>query len=105
MTVVAYPTKLVVHWKRHKFDVYIGRPSIWGNPYKWLVQEACYTPARFQVRDREEALMRYETWVRGNIALMGQLHHLRGKVLGCWCAPLRCHGDVLVRLIEEIGTS
>jgi hypothetical protein len=23
------------------------------------------------------------------------LARLRGKALGCWCAPLACHGDVL----------
>jgi hypothetical protein len=22
---------------------------------------------------------------------------LRGKVLGCWCKPAECHGDVLAR--------
>ncbi len=25
---------------------------------------------------------------------------LRGKRLGCWCAPLPCHGDVLSRVAE-----
>ena len=26
------------------------------------------------------------------------LPELRGKILGCWCAPKVCHGDVLVEL-------
>lgn len=26
---------------------------------------------------------------------------LRGKVLGCWCAPKMCHGDVLAELAER----
>jgi hypothetical protein len=26
------------------------------------------------------------------------LHALRGKKLGCWCAPEACHGDVLKEL-------
>jgi len=29
---------------------------------------------------------------------MAALPELRGKVLGCWCAPKACHGDVLVSL-------
>jgi hypothetical protein len=29
---------------------------------------------------------------------MASLDELRGLVLGCWCAPRPCHGDVLVRL-------
>lgn len=30
----------------------------------------------------------------------GFLEPLRGKVLGCWCKPLPCHGDVIVELLE-----
>jgi len=33
---------------------------------------------------------------------MSQLHTLKGMKLGCFCAPMSCHGDVLVKLIEEI---
>lgn len=28
------------------------------------------------------------------------VERLRGKVLGCWCAPARCHGEVLARLAD-----
>ena len=30
-----------------------------------------------------------------------QLLKLKGKALGCWCAPLRCHCDTLIQLINE----
>lgn len=33
---------------------------------------------------------------------MNSLHELNGKVLGCWCAPGPCHGDVLVELFETM---
>jgi len=23
----------IVHWKKEPYDVYIGRPGKWGNPY------------------------------------------------------------------------
>ena len=29
-----------------------------------------------------------------------QLYKLKGKALGCWCAPLRCHCDTLIQLIN-----
>jgi len=32
---------------------------------------------------------------------MKDLQELEGKVLGCWCSPHECHGDVLVELLEE----
>ena len=34
---------------------------------------------------------------------MGCLGELRGKILGCWCKPKPCHGDILVKLVEEVG--
>jgi hypothetical protein len=37
-------------------------------------------------------------WLRENAALFAALDELRGLVLGCWCAPRACHGDVLARL-------
>ena len=32
---------------------------------------------------------------------MASLGELGGKRLGCWCAPLSCHGDVLVKLWKQ----
>lgn len=89
------PEGRVVHCKREKFDVYIGRPSKWGNPFP--------VPSRDYDRavDPERILERYEAYVRGNPRLMASLPELRGKVLGCWCAPKRCHGDVLLRMANE----
>lgn len=84
----------VVHCKREPYDVYIGRPSIWGNPFSHLDD----TLAQFRVATREEAIEAYEEWINQRPDLLSLLPDLRGKVLGCWCAPKPCHGDVLVRL-------
>jgi hypothetical protein len=90
----------VVHCKREPFDVYIGRGrgSKWGNPF--AVKQG--TLARHRVATIEVALTRYEAWIRSQPELMAALPELRGKVLGCWCAPGPCHGDVLARLAEEV---
>jgi hypothetical protein len=32
---------------------------------------------------------------------MAALHELRGKDLICWCAPERCHADVLIELVND----
>lgn len=86
----------VVHCKRGHFDVYIGRPSKWGNPFSHLASDK--TIAQFLVASREEAIARYEEWLLAQPELVAALPELRGKVLGCWCAPKPCHGEVLVRL-------
>lgn len=82
----------VVHCKREKFDVYIGRPGKWGNPFP-LKREA----------DRAKVLQQYTEWIMTQPRLLAQLGELKGKVLGCWCAPKACHGDVLARLADQHG--
>ena len=73
-----------------KDSVYIGRPSKWGNPF-------------VVGRDgsRIEVIRKYEAWIREQGVLMACLGELRGKDLVCWCAPLKCHGDVLMELANQ----
>lgn len=82
-------TTTVVH-HREPHDVYIGRPSKWGN--------------RFVIgRDgnRTEVIAKYRAWLMNQTALLADLHELRGKRLGCYCAPKACHGDVLAELADR----
>jgi len=47
----------------------------------------------------------YEALIRAMLhspATRADLMLLDGAVLGCWCHPKACHGDVLVKLIEEL---
>lgn len=81
---------LVVHYKRRKYDVYVGRPTKWGNPFE-IGRDG----------SREEVVRKYEEWIVTQPHLMAALGELRGKVLGCWCAPEACHGDVLARLANR----
>ena len=86
----------VVHCKKEPYDIYIGRPSKWGNPFS----HKDGTKAEYVVSTRKEAVDRYGDYLRGT-ELINDLHELEGKVLGCWCKPKSCHGDVLVRLLRE----
>lgn len=71
--------------------VYIGRPSKFGNPF-----------VIGRHGDRAEVIRRYEEWLRSQPALIeAAKRELRGKSLVCWCAPLACHGDVLMRIANE----
>jgi len=90
----------VVHCKKEKHDVYIGRPSKWGNPFSHLEDN---TQAKFKTKDRKEAINSYREWITEGDGkhLLDDLFELEGKVLGCWCKPKSCHGDVLLDLIEK----
>lgn len=89
----------VVHCKRERYDVYIGRPSKWGNPFALAKAEDAAEDRTL----RADLLVKYEEWLRTQPQLLASLHELRGKTLGCWCAPRLCHGDVLARLADEWG--
>lgn len=87
-----YPrSPLVVHCEREEFDVYVGRPSPFGNPFR----EGPFV-------SRSQAISRYEKWLKDNPELMERVRReLRGKRLGCFCRPKACHGDVLAMVAEE----
>ncbi|WP_442237842.1 DUF4326 domain-containing protein [Rhodopseudomonas pseudopalustris] len=70
--------------------VYIGRPSKWGNPFV-IGRDG----------SRAEVVAKYRAWIVTQPALMNALEELRGRDLVCWCAPLACHGDVLIDLANR----
>jgi hypothetical protein len=105
---------LVVHCKRAKFDVYIGRGrgSKWGNPYKltdYKFANPDGSPAPFdEVTAREMCLRDFEHALHVGMldfSVEDVRRELRGKVLACWCAPKSCHGDVLARIANPAGES
>ena len=89
----------VVHCKKEPHDVYIGRPSKWGNPYSHKDD----TIAKYKVATRQEAIEAYRDYILNGEGkhLLEDLHELEGKVLGCWCKPKSCHGDILIEIINE----
>lgn len=87
------PSTRVVNKYKEPYDVYIGRGSLWGNPYT------------VQAYGRELCIAMYEQYIRQRLHqepdLYLQLLELKGKTLGCFCKPKACHGDILIKLIEE----
>lgn len=78
----------VVNIANAPYDVYIGRPSKWGN--KFIIGKD---------GTRSEVIRKYREYVQSDEQLMADLEELRGKVLGCYCKPQSCHGDELVKLL------
>lgn len=84
------PTTKVVNLKEEHYDVRIDRKTKWGNPF--IIGKD---------GTRDEVIKQFECWVVEQEHLMSSLGELKGKRLGCWCKPGRCHGDVLARLADE----
>lgn len=81
----------VVHCKREPYDVLIDRTTRYGNPYPISKN-----------RTREQAIEQFREYLYRNPKLVEQVkRELRGKVLGCWCAPKACHGDILLAVANE----
>ena len=79
----------VVHCKKESYDIYIGRPSKWGNPYK-IGKDG----------SREEVIEKYRRHLLLG-SLIKQIGELKDKTLGCWCKPLPCHGDILAHCADQ----
>lgn len=91
------------------WDVYIGRrnnrlgqpDSIWANPFVIGPDGT-----------RAEVIEKYRANLMRHHDLLARLPELRGKVLGCWCAPTRegltasdplvCHGQVLAEMADAL---
>jgi len=98
----------IVHVNKDKFDIYIGRPSKWGNPYTH--KKSGLTLAKHIKETREEAIEAYRNYIEHGegVYLLKDLHELKGKVLGCWCKhgisgkpEKSCHGDILIELVKK----
>lgn len=77
-----------------KYDVYVGRGSPFGNRYTHKMLDL--TLAEVQVATREEAISRFEDDLLADPLMMARVClELRGKKLGCWCAPYPCHAAIL----------
>lgn len=71
--------------------VYIGRPSIWGNPFV-IGKDG----------NRDEVIAKYRTWLLARPGLIEKAkRELAGKDLVCYCSPSPCHGDVLIEVANE----
>lgn len=78
--------------KRDPYEIYIDRGdgSIWGNPY-----------AISDTRNREYVIAMFTDYLLKKPSLLQHIFELKGKTLGCHCAPQLCHGDMLVWLLEN----
>jgi hypothetical protein len=71
--------------------VKIDRNTDWGNPFE--------TPAD---GSRDEVCDNYaQHYLPYKPSLLKKVPNLKGKVLVCWCHPLRCHGDHLAELANQ----
>jgi len=95
----------IVNLYKEKYNVFIGRGSIFGNPFKIQV-----------VGSRKKSISLYENYVRKQIAgvisgdnsikLPKAIYDLpEDAILGCYCKPKACHGDIIIKIWKELHES
>jgi len=78
----------VVNLNKSPYDIYIGRPSKWGNPFK--------------TGNRYKDIQLFENYLINNKELFNSLFELKGKILGCFCKPKKCNGDIIAKYVNQL---
>lgn len=72
------------------WDVMVDRSSPFGNPFKGI--------------GKTDAIAKYKVYFLDRMVkdpeFRRRVLELRGKRLGCWCAPAPCHGAVIAEWLE-----
>lgn len=101
----------IVNIKNSDYDIYIGRGKCWktgidsefGNPFTHIKDKT--TLASFVVESRQKAIESHYFYLRNKLAsnkiLLDKFKLLKGKILGCHCKPKSCHGDNIIKLLDE----
>ena len=77
------------------YDIYIGRGTLWGNPYQM---------GKEGTRDEVIAKFAYDfdnRYFKLPEKFDENIEKLRGKTLGCHCKPAACHGDVIANFLNS----
>ena len=89
---------IVVNLNKREFDVYIGRPGkgqsgYFGNPYRG--------------DNRKKSIAQFKEYFHKRLKtdpeFRDKVHELHGKVLGCFCKPKFCHGDIIADYLNSLS--
>lgn len=84
-------------------SVYIGRPSMFGNPYAMRSES-----------ERDEVIAKHRVWLNemrkaenphwtAVVKLAARVKAGEKLALECYCAPRKCHGDTIAAAIAMIN--
>ena len=90
-------TKLI-NYRTYNLDrsevIPIDRRTIFGNPFFIGIDG-----------NREDVIEKYRKQFYKKLItdkFYQEVCQLKGCILGCWCTPLPCHGDVIIEYLEGL---
>lgn len=96
---VKHGYKNLEEWLLDPNHIYIGRNMSFA--VKGAVGSKWQNPFKVKDYGLDKCLELYEKHIRTNPILWNSLNELQDKELGCWCFPKKCHGDILIKLVNE----
>ena len=91
----------VVNLRTENYSIYIGRAGKggeFGNPF-----------AIGKDGDREDVILMFKDYfyrrLLNDLPFREKIHALKGEVLGCFCKPTACHGDVIADYVNALPTT
>jgi len=79
--------------------IYIGRPSPLGNPFV-IGRDGDREEVIRKYRDFLEIAIHNDERIKAEFERLEELNKKGDVILICWCAPSKCHGDVIKEIIE-----
>ena len=80
--------------------IYIGRPSLLGNPFV-LGKDGNREEVIAEYKDYLKRAIEENEKVRAEFETIKELSTKGDVFIVCWCAPKKCHGDVIKQMIED----
>lgn len=85
---------------KQKCSVYIGRGTIFGNRHTYGYCKVCN-----RLHDRKESIDEYKKEFYNRLtdeSFRDSVLSIKGEILGCWCKPLQCHGDIIIEYLNNL---
>lgn len=117
MNIIRVQRKRIRGWRMPENTVYVGRPTVWSNP--WTIEAALESKLFHADKVHKVVTDEYKHWlldfkspndehlgfwlkpmmIEKRVEILNRISELRGKNLACWCpADKPCHADVLIMI-------
>jgi hypothetical protein len=89
----------LLEWLKKPEHIYIGR---YNSMIKGADHSFWHNPFTLKHYGRDKCLEMYKNYVLNNTEMLSRIKELDGKILGCWCHPEKCHGDILIEILNQV---
>lgn len=96
-------------WMNDEINVYIGRSGVVFIDKQRYPKESSPFCNPYKIGkdgDRNNVIKLYKKYIIEKIESSNEFKKkiisLKGKILGCWCHPEPCHGDILLEIVNTL---